>query len=312
MIYSVVLSGFFLGAGLVNAASDIADVASSARAVTHSPFRQPSSMSGKLQKITNVVADKKLTLSTTMRNEEFDGDSDSRQNLRSLKMKDNFAGFSYFSDSTCQSPTMIFGDLVNYCFDEESMETGNTRSFILKIAKKEHTFVELQYEGKGCRGVPIRVTDMFKSFFPDFTDNMDYGECFLDSNTGSYATANYWSSYPDFSQYSEGFYGFTYTADKCTVKEKDYMEFWYMRSIDEFPSGCVATDDGNSIYYTDCTGEGNINMDIFIGDTTCSSAVVATYPAFSYCEEGDDDGGDDDDDYTYVDSFENVYCVASP
>lgn len=54
---------------------------------------------------------------------------------------------------------------------------------------------------------------------------------------------------------------------------------------------------------------GNIQLDIYIGSTTCSGEIVASQPAFEYCTEGNDDGGDDDDDYNFADSYDNTYCV---
>lgn len=251
----MIYSGLTLG--LVFGISRVSGQQKSVESIVHmgkermtTKFHRPSSMSGKLQLMSRVKTVDETKVDISDRVFEEDG------NLRSLQMKNNFAGLSYFTDAACQNPHLVFGSLVNYCFNEVGTQSGQKRSYFLKINKKTHTFVELQFEGGNCRGIPDKVTDMFSAFLPDFTADMDYDQCFLDTLTGLYATANYWNTYPEFSEYSGGYYGQTYTSNKCTTKNKDYFEFWYQEYVD-IPTGCVAfPEDGNSLFYNECGPDG--------------------------------------------------------
>jgi hypothetical protein len=252
MIYSSLILGLFMGAGYGasthSAAKSIVEKGKARMAPT---LRQPLTLSGKLEQVKRVKA-----VQESHPDNIADVSIEEAGHLRALQMKNNFVGFSYFTDSACNDPHVVFGSLVNCCFNEVGTASGNKRSYYLKMNKKTHTLVELQFEGKNCKGIPEKVTDMFGAFLPDFTKEMDYGECFFDSSTGSYATANYWATYPDFSQYTTGYYGQTYTANKCTTENKDYFEFWYQQFVD-IPRGCVAIEeDGNSLYYNSCGADG--------------------------------------------------------
>jgi hypothetical protein len=86
----------------------------------------------------------KLNLETTT----FD---EANVHMRGLKMKNNFLVMNAFEDDQCTVSITEYGSLVNYCMDQENEESGVKKSYITKVNKKENLFVEIEYDGFGCK-----------------------------------------------------------------------------------------------------------------------------------------------------------------
>jgi hypothetical protein len=110
----------------------------------------PVSMKAKLEKYRNYkIQASKLDLETTT------FDEDTSAHLRRLKTKNNFLTFTAYDDAQCSMPTMNFGVLVNSCMNEQGDKTGNKRSYLIKVNKKENLAVEIEYEGFNCKVWPL-------------------------------------------------------------------------------------------------------------------------------------------------------------
>lgn len=115
--------------------------------------------------------------------------------LKSSQNRNNFVGKTLYSDSNCQSPFHSFGSLVNYCFDVDDSQESS--SFTIKMNKKDHTIIQLEYDGYGCNTVPRKVVNIAAGF-PEFTSTSNYGDCLPDGTTGKYYTVDYLSERPVF------------------------------------------------------------------------------------------------------------------
>eukprot|EP00341_Mesodinium_pulex_P014242 CAMPEP_0116916906 /NCGR_PEP_ID=MMETSP0467-20121206/18816_1 /TAXON_ID=283647 /ORGANISM="Mesodinium pulex, Strain SPMC105" /LENGTH=333 /DNA_ID=CAMNT_0004593877 /DNA_START=30 /DNA_END=1031 /DNA_ORIENTATION=- len=278
----------------------------------------PKSFSGKLAKFHG-----ELSKDSSIPVESVQGDS---QHLRALKMKDNFITYTRYSDSECTNPELTFGTLVNYCANEKNAETGAKRSTLLKIAKKEHTLVELEYEGHHCRGVPTKVSDIMMSF-PEFNMGSDYGDCFFHDQSGGmdsgYYTLDYITTYPDrdaMAMIPNTLLSFTYPEDVCTDSNMNYFEFVQVPfPVEDLPplDQCVSMGEYD-LFYDSSTCESppyNLMYAVYPPGSGCTGPMWDAGLLFDTCSKNEGDDDDDDDDYDddgfqYVKVMESTYCTA--
>jgi hypothetical protein len=123
----------------------IKDMKKAVKAQIHEKFSAPTSMSGKLEKFQKIQA-KPSTIN--LETATFD---EAPSHLRGLKMRDNFLSITGFSDDQCTMPQYQYGALVNACTNEQGTNTGEKRSTLIKVNKKEGVVVELEYAGYDCK-----------------------------------------------------------------------------------------------------------------------------------------------------------------
>lgn len=153
---------------------------------------------------------------------KFDDVSETPANLRSLKMRDNFITYAKYSDSSCSSAKYTVGEVLNTCLNEDNKVTGEKRSFMYKVNKKEFTVVELQYDGWNCMGGPSKVYDMMVDV-PEFTQ---FGDCF--ERKGKYYKIDYITSYPDRDAMASDpgyLLSFNHFEQTCTSQNANYFSF---------------------------------------------------------------------------------------
>ncbi len=80
---------------------------------------------------------------------------------RRLRTRNNFLAFTTYLDRECTQVDWRIGQLVNYCVNEQSESTGNQRSYLTKINKKENFLIELEFEGLNCQ---VRREEKILSF----------------------------------------------------------------------------------------------------------------------------------------------------
>lgn len=206
----------------------------------------------------------------TLKEMKFDEETDtmSLRGDRALKNRDNFFTHQSYNDASCTELSNLYGALVNYCFN-----WGENGIFMYKVNNKDKTFVQLDYDNENCNGVPIRVTDVIKSYIPDF-EGREYGECFWDTDQGTWATVNYLSTYPDVSNgASRSYYE---TEKQCQNKR--------FREIDYYPENVCEAYYGDGYKYTcDANGAG-FTETYWDGDTTCSGDDDGSYFESGLCE----------------------------
>lgn len=175
--------------------------------------------------------------------------------LKKNKTPNNFIGKTFYFDENCESPTHAFGSLVNYCFD---LDGSNGRSsFLIKMNKKDHTIVQLEYEEYGCIDVPIRVIDIAAGI-PEFTETSDYGDCLVDGDS-RYYSLDYRTSRPSFDG-NNGVLALvsdTTVTDNCDVDK--FVDFNWYKSGE-----CIAVKDGRGVKFNaaecDTTGEATFKL----------------------------------------------------
>jgi hypothetical protein len=240
--------------------------------------------------------------------ENFHSTEETSNHLRALKMPDNYIGVTYYQDDQCMQPGQQIALLLNYCANQIS-DDGVKRSVLAKLNKKEHTLVELDYEGYDCKGIPSKVIDLVKSFTPDFKMENDYGECYFDSFSGQYSTVNYDTTNPV--PYPGGYVRTLSPEDQCsTTDNAGYYEFFWRRKIPYTIPGCNIVSETSSAYFHSCSN-GQVKYDVYMG-LSCTGPVYGTYDLFEMCTPLEDDDGDDDDGfggYTYTDAFESTSCT---
>jgi primase-polymerase (primpol)-like protein len=142
---SLLASAAALTTDTVTVTKDVKEIQKVVKSQIREKFSSPASMSGKLEKFQKIQAKpSSIDLETT----KFD---ETPTHLRGLKMRDNFLSFSFFSDDQCTMPIMQFGSLVNTCANEKGTNTGEKKSSMLKVNKKENLIVELEYKGYDCK-----------------------------------------------------------------------------------------------------------------------------------------------------------------
>jgi hypothetical protein len=298
------VSAFGLFLGISHATFDPHDV--SMKAIGHSRVGGLSHFFQDNSKNKNIKAVEEHLLDNSYSPEE------SSNHLRALKMPDNYIGVTYYQDDQCMQPGQQIALLLNYCANQIS-EEGVKRSVLAKLNKKQHTLVELDYEGYDCKGIPTKVIDLVKSFTPDFTMENDYGECYFDSFSGYYSTVDYHTTNPV--PYPDGYAMTLSPEDQCSSTENTgYYQYYWKRNIPYTIPGCNMLDASVSGYFHSCS-DGQVKYDVYSG-STCSGTFYGTYDLFERCvpQTNDDDGDDDDDDdvfdgYTYTDSFESTRCT---
>lgn len=230
-------------------------------------------------------------------------EEESSHHLRALKMPDNYIGVTYYHDDQCLVPAQQIALLLNYCANQIS-EEGEKRSVLAKLNKKQHTLVQLDYEGYGCQGIPSKVTDIVKSFTPDFKMENDYGECYFDSFSGQYSTVNYDTTNPV--PHPDGYTTTLSPQDQCsTTGNTGYYQFYWTRNIAYTIPGCNVLDESVSGYFHACSN-GQVKYDIYLG-STCTGGIYGTYDLFEKCAPPQNNDGFDD--YTYADALESTYCT---
>lgn len=172
------------------------------------------------------------------------------RHLKSVN-RNNFIGKTVYSDSSCTTPSQSFGSLVNYCFDLD--DANGQSSFLYKMNKKDHTIVQLDYDGYGCKGaIPARITDI-TSAFPEFTMDVEYGACLMDE-WGEYYSVDYLTERPDFM----GSYGVLAVASsvngKGSCNPDKFVDFHWYQSGD-----CVKVRQGWGMKFSaeDCDTTGD-------------------------------------------------------
>jgi len=178
-------------------------------------------------------SDSRSLLETT----DFDEQSSS---LRGLRVRDNFVGYSFYSDSSCSTKYLGFGSLVNHCFN---LKDGT--SYLMKTAKKDKVLVQLDYDGHDCRGIPTRVTDLVENeLYFDYWD-----ECFNSyfPYTGFSYKVEYLTTYP-----SKSDDGLVYFTDSNPGSQCDNTQYFSYNSL--APNTCISFSDYESIYLdaSDC------------------------------------------------------------
>lgn len=254
----------------------------------------PTSFSGKLEKYARVkVKESSINFKTT----KFE---DEETNLRGLKMKDNFLTFMSYLDNQCMTPHFHFGNLVNYCFNEQGEETGAKRSYINKVNLKENLAVEIQYEGYDCQGIPSKVNNLFYGV-PEFNG---WGNCFPGPD-GAWYRVEYLDTYP---MLMPGMYVMrTYPEAMCTTDNINYIEYLQLPlELLGIPlNTCVPNDPYYAIYSTSkCASDGQLLVEIY-SDSSCTMLLASDTVYGEGCMPSDDDGDDDDDD-DYDDDYELV------
>jgi len=240
--------------------------------------------------------------------ENFQEDSSSSSRLRSLQLPDNFIGPTYYEDNMCTVPAEKFAILLNYCENQVSLE-GVVRSQLYKLNKKSHTFVELNYDGTNCQGIPSKVSDVVKSFIPSFTMETNYGQCFFDSMSGQYATIDYHTTYP--TPFPGGFVSTTSPAAECsTTDNTGYFQYTWLKSIGYNIPGCsIMSEDGTvSAYFRSCV-DGQVFYDVYPSND-CTGTIDSTYSlSDGMCYDSGTPEKSDDDDFYPTGSLESLYCT---
>jgi hypothetical protein len=239
------------------------------------------------------------------------GTKETQRYLKSSKSRNNFVGKTFYSDSECQIPFHSFGSLVNYCFDVDNAQGSS--SFIIKMNKRDHTIVQLEYDGYYCKNTIPRKIINIAAGFPEFTANSDYGDCLPDGTTGKYYTVDYLSERPVF----EGMYGVLALVSAANDGDCDVNEFvdfnWYKSGE------CVAVGERGVKFNADSCDSTGMNaphmckllyelfelicalkLESFVAsswpsDSTCTVATSGTYFAtFKQCTVFDASARDDD------------------
>mmetsp|Transcript_84508 Transcript_84508/g.182139 ORF Transcript_84508/g.182139 Transcript_84508/m.182139 type:complete len:296 (+) Transcript_84508:5-892(+) len=225
------------------------------------------------------------------------------QHLRALRMKDNFYSYAIYSDPGCVNKVEEHNNILNVCVNEILLDTGEERSRISKINKKEFTLVELYYEGPGCRGVPVKVETLSR-YFPEFTD---YGTCFFSSAFQTYVIVDYKTTWP-LSPANTGSdnVGMWYeeSAEGLDCKQhENILAAYYVGEWTDFMK-CRSEEAGTS-FHLGCNADGSVDQVFYPSSVDCSGES-GIYSASALCELDDPD---EKDEFTTYKKMESVFCV---
>lgn len=194
--------------------------------------------------------------------------------LRGLSQKnpdsrDNFLLLSDCGvDPLCASVESQWAILVNYCFN-----WGEQGIFMIKMNRKDNTAVSLDYEDEKCNGVPIRVTDVMKTYFGESLPN-DYvwGSPFMSTADAGYMSVSYLSSRPMPPTDTSGVL-FAYAATNSMCMSNKYREYGWSKA-----ASCNSYGDSSSVYY--CNIDGSFTEFYYYNSADCTG----DFDDFTYSE----------------------------
>ncbi len=219
------------------------------------------------------------------------------QNLRALKLRDNYGGMTVYTDSSCTTIKEIFGLVLNEC-----RALGDGDATAVKVNRKDKTIIEMFWDNEMCNGVPKRIEDIVFKNFPEFSDDKSFGDCFHSPEFGDYISVHYWTKYPDLEMTPGNYDGLLhkrYSDHMFCSNGMDYVqEFEYNydagESSDVF-DGICQTDyaSGGSWRLTNCMPNGNYNQLYYPTSFDCTGTEVAgDYDVLPHCEKVKEEDAD--------------------